>query len=234
MLHHEQRCIRQHLGSGINLRFHNAVHSPLPPSELSAFHGVIFGGSGDFSVSDPSVQSWLTPMLKVLEKILTDGTPGFGLCFGHQLLGRILGAPVETDPETAELGTIEVELTDAGAKDPVFGVLSSPFSAHTGHSDAVLGVPSGVTLLARNPHLATQAFRVDGRPFFSTQFHPDLTGLQAQERYQAYQELLLGPDRAPTEVHFIPGLDDTTKLLNRFAQLVRQHCAEGSLHPPVA
>ena len=234
MLNHEMECIREHLGPGITLHSHNAINSPFPPNQLSHFAGVVFGGSGDCSVIDPHNQPWVTPLLRVLERTLEENIPGLGLCFGHQLLAKALGATVATDPKREESGTIDLDLTPAGKQDPLFKPLPSPFPAHTGHSDSVMDVPTGVTLLATSRRLSTQAFRVDDAPFFSTQFHPDLTGLQAQERYRAYQELLPRGDRKPNEELFTPRADQATGILRRFGQWVLREQNHLPPSPPVA
>jgi GMP synthase (glutamine-hydrolysing) len=149
--------------------------------------------------------------------------PGFGLCFGHQLLGQHLGATVETLSRFSEVGSVFCDLTEAGQADPVFTGLGGRFTAQTGHTDAVTTVPPGVTLLAKNDTLHTQAFRVDGTHFYSTQFHPDLTGAEAQNRYIAMQRALheSTSDATPEQVdRFVTDRDDTTGLLGRFITLV--------------
>ena len=65
----------------------------------------------------------------------------------------------------------------------LFGPLGERFHGHTGHTDCVEEVPSTVQLLARSSTLETQAFKVEGRRFYSSQFHPDLTAAEAQARY---------------------------------------------------
>lgn len=232
MILHERHCINEHLGAEIHLHAHNAITTPFPIEGLSEFDGLVFGGSGDCSVIDPQNQAWVTPLLRIVEQTLQTSLPAFGLCFGHQLLAKTLGAPVETRPDQAESGTISINLTKAGREDPLFGPLSSPFRAHTGHSDSVMEVPTGVTLLASGEHHKAQAFRVEGRPFFSTQFHPDLTGAQAQERYRAYQAQLPSPNLNPNEEHFTQGADEATGLLYRFGRHLLEQPKRRS--PPVA
>ncbi|HHH30774.1 MAG TPA: type 1 glutamine amidotransferase, partial [Polyangiaceae bacterium] len=171
---------------------------------------------------DPRSEPWVGGLRKVLDRVLERGTPGFGLCFGHQLLGAHLGAEVATVDEHAELGTVDMRLTQQGVSDPIFCELEADFHAHTGHSDHVSAIPTGAVVLASNDTLETQAFKVADRPFYSTQFHPDLTGAEAVSRYLAYQESLSRTTEAATlsASRFRPGADAATILLGRFLDAV--------------
>ncbi len=191
MAAHELSCIRRRLGSRLaELRTRNVLHESVEPSELKNVDAVIFGGSGDFSVHDPRSAKWVTCLRQLLDIVLSRNLPGFGICFGHQLLGYHLGQQVSTSNAHAELGTIRLTLTPEGQRDPLFSQLDGEFMAQTGHSDHVLATPVGVSLLAESEQLATQAFKVNGSRFYSTQFHPDMTGAEAACRYLAYRESL--------------------------------------------
>jgi len=162
-----------------------------------------------------------------LDVALERKLPGFGICFGHQLLGYHLGQRVSTDTTRAELGTVRLTLTEKGRKDPLFSQLDVDFMAQTGHSDYVHAAPSGVTVLAENDKVATQAFKVDDSPFYSTQFHPDMTGAEAITRYLAYQRDLdsaQGVESASGVSErvtlFRAGTDAATFLLGAFLELI--------------
>ena len=221
---HEADCVRRRLaGRPARLTVRNALAAPASADWLAGVGMVIIGGSGAFSVHDPRSGWFVDPLRDFLEATLARDTPGFGVCFGHQLLGVHLGHAVITDPAHAEVGTITVDLTDAGAADPVFGGLPGQFSAQTGHSDSIIKTPAGVDLLATTPTLDTQAFRVRGTHFYSAQFHPDLTGAEAHARYQAYRRGLAESGVDVPDVnddHFIEGADDAAALLGSLADTV--------------
>ncbi len=184
MLAHELACFERRLaGQHVELRTHNAVAETAQRAWLDDLDGMMIGGSGNFSVHHPDSQAWVGPLRHVLESALERRLPGFGVCFGHQLLGMHLGATVRTSDAHEELGTHGFQLTEAGRRCKLFGSLSPSFQAHTGHTDCVTEVPSGVELLASNERLETQAFKVRGAPFYTTQFHPDLVADEARERY---------------------------------------------------
>jgi len=225
MLRHERECIELRTqGCGVRWSAHNAVETPVSPELLADKDAVVIGGSGDFSVYDPRSRPWVDPLVALIGEALEQQIPGFGICFGHQLLGEVMGGTVALDPASAEAGTVRLELTAAGAADPVFGRLDRQFWAHTGHTDRVAEVPAGVELLAFGGTLTTQAFRVRGAPFWSAQFHPDLTGAEAQSRYLAYQAALGSPAverESPGPDRFQSGADETAQLLAWFLVMVQ-------------
>lgn len=214
------RCLHGH---PVAFSVHSALDDEVDHSVAGEADAFIFGGSGDFSVHDPRSRPWVERLRRLLDSLMDSGTPAFGICFGHQLLGLHLGGEVQTNAAHAEVGTVSIELTTADRDDPLFGPLGPSFEAHTGHSDHVEGIPDGVTLLAHNPTLQTQAFKVDGAPFYSVQFHPDLDGAQARHRYLAYQAALHKtvpsgfPDAA--DIYRLDAVGGTT-ILGRFAKLV--------------
>jgi GMP synthase (glutamine-hydrolysing) len=230
MATHERECVARRIGTEpVELLARNGLVDEASVAWLDGADALVIGGSGSYSVHHPESARWVEPLRKLLDGALHRGLPGFGVCFGHQLLGHHLGRRVITDDEHAELGTIEVSLTADGERDEVFSAVDPSFVAHTGHSDHVDGVPEGVDLMASSEQLTTQAFRVRGAPFFTTQFHPDLSGAEAVCRYLAYKRsLAVGfTDEQATLAasKFRPGADVAVALLGRFVELVAQRSA---------
>jgi GMP synthase (glutamine-hydrolysing) len=227
MADHERECVTRRVGAqAVELATRNALVEEARVKWLDDADAIVIGGSGSYSVHHPASARWVEPLRRVLDAALERRVPGFGICFGHQLLGHHLGTAVQTDEAHAEVGTIELSLTEAGRADELFSVLDPDFVAHTGHSDHVRATPPGVELMASNDRLATQAFRVRGAPFFTTQFHPDLSGAEAICRYLAYQRSLSPSFREEhatlAAAHFRPGADVAVALLGRFVEIVAQ------------
>jgi GMP synthase (glutamine-hydrolysing) len=224
MAAHELDCVVRRLGRRkVQIRAVNALIESPDPRWASAIDGCIIGGSGKYSVHHRESRPWVDRLRRVMDGLIARQVPTFGICFGHQLLGYHLGRRVSTVEDHAELGTIHLSLTDAGERDPVFGVLERDFHAHTGHSDHVDDVPEGVELLATSDRLHTQAFRMRDAPVYSTQFHPDMTGAEALSRYLAYQANLdatRSDAEQPTKRQFEPGADATSTLLGQFVDKV--------------
>lgn len=219
MAKHERDCVERRAGTGVRLSTRNIFSESPRPAWTEDYGAIIIGGSGDYSVHDPRSAKWVNQLRGLIETILTRGTPTLGICFGHQLLAYHLGAPVNTDPNHAELGTTTVTLNKAGRCDPLFADFEPTFDVHTGHSDHVGEIPEPLQLLASNDALSTQIFRVKGAPIYSTQFHPDLTGSEATDRYIAYHQSLRPLEgEAPPSSLFLPDRDGSSPLIRRFLE----------------
>ena len=135
--------------------------------------GVLVSGS-PLSLTSP--EPWMEEVAEELLRIGERGTPVLGVCFGHQMLGRAAGSQVVGNPKGREIGTVRVQLTAEGRKDPLFrGWVPEDGIAEVQatHSDSVDPVPPGATLLASNEKCATQALRLSDA-VASVQFHPEL------------------------------------------------------------
>lgn len=223
MLAHELACVRTRLGSRpVEVTARNALAERADPAWLTGVELLIIGGSGNYSVHHPESRPWVDPLRRLLEAALAAGLPGLGICFGHQLLGLHLGRPVRTNPRHGEIGTVEVELTETGRRSVKYADFESRFRVHSGHSDHVDGVPEGCDLLARNATCEAQAFHVRGTGFYSVQFHPDLSGQEARDRFLAYRRVLDdGTAAAAMEKanRFLPGADESTAIIGRVVDL---------------
>ena len=228
MSQHERTCITKKVTTPVEWVFRNAVVTPASETWLSGIDAVMVGGSGDFSVHDSRSRVWLDPLLKLIGETIQRNIPFLGICFGHQALATYFGSVVKSLPASAEIGTCQYDLTAEGATDPLFCRLPRRFQAQAGHSDSVMSTPDGMTLMVRNGTLETQAFRVQGRLAYSVQFHPDLTGAEARERYLAYKDELLSSGQDEPEKgaqQFILGSDTAGVLLDQFVKLARVHPA---------
>jgi|GEM_PF-1506587 len=134
---------------------------------------VVYGG--EMSAYDDRGHPWILQEMRFLEACLEAETRILGICFGSQILARVLGAEV-FKCEVPEFGFKRVSLTAAGAKDPVLGCLGGEdgtFVAIQWHDDA-WELPSGAELLASGERWANQAFRYGPR-VLGTQFHLEFT-----------------------------------------------------------
>ncbi len=221
MLHQEVDCFARALGCDAS---HIAVHDLLagaPTSiQLAAADIVLLGGSGDYSVAEGG--DWLEPALDAMRQLHEMSKPTFASCWGFQAMAKAMGGEVVTDQERAELGSIEVRLTEAGRSDRLFAPLGERFLAPMGHQDCVTRLPPGAILLASSQKVENQAFRFDGKPIYCTQFHPELDRHALLERLRAY----------PIYVQRICGLTieqfaeqceetpETNQMLRRFVETV--------------
>ena len=186
MLDHERGCFVAATGrSRRELYFRNVMTGLPKPSEIATFDALIIGGSGDFSVAERD-QPFFDSVSDLLRWIIDRGFPTFGCCFGYQLLVDAMGGRVIRDPGNAELGSVEIELTDEGVADPLFGQLPRRFIAQMGHFDRASVLPKNVPNLAMSENCPHQALRVPGAPIWATQFHPELDQKGNRDRCVAY------------------------------------------------
>jgi len=141
-----------------------------PPRPLDDYDAVlVFGGAMHADQDDR--HPWLRDENLFLQRLLDRHVPTLGVCLGAQLLAKAAQGGVRPAPEP-EIGWHEVELTDAGAADPVLGHLPQRFTAFQWHY-YTYDVPAGAVELARS-RVCTQAFRL-GDTVWGVQFHPEAT-----------------------------------------------------------
>lgn len=142
-------------------------HAPALPAISDLAGLVVMGGPQDANADERY------PGLRVERRLLAEAVsadvPVLGVCLGMQLLGVALGARLHLRHGT-EVGFSPIELTAAGAADPVVGVFAQQPTVLHWHSDAV-ELPAGAELLASTQATPVQAFRLGSA--LGTQFHPE-------------------------------------------------------------
>jgi GMP synthase (glutamine-hydrolysing) len=164
------------------------------PPPLEALDAVlVFGGA--MHVDQEDQHPWLRDESDWLVALIEDSKPTLGICLGSQLLARAAGARVGPLP-TPEVGWREVELTSAGAADPVLSTLPPRFEAlewhHYGHE-----LPEGGVALAHSAS-SLQGFRL-GETCWGVQFHPEVTEPQLERWLVDKSDLPAEPERLRTE-----------------------------------
>lgn len=156
------------------------------PERLKACDVVLLGGSGHYSVTRDS--AWLDEILAGLADLCESGKPTFASCWGFQAIARALGGRVIHDVDRAEVGTLPIKLTEEGRRDRIFGGLPPTFCGQLGHEDHVVELPPGAIRLAYSDLAANQAFCLEGKPVYCTQFHPELSRADFIARLEAYPQ----------------------------------------------
>lgn len=131
---------------------------------------IVLGGV--MGVHDETQYPFLRAVKGCMREMLAGGTPLFGICLGGQLLADVAGAVVSSD-RRGERGLVEVELTVAGAADPLFAGIAQRFRAFQWHNDS-FALASGALHLATSAVCPGQAFRLGNA--WGVQFHPEVDG----------------------------------------------------------
>ncbi len=187
----------------------NVVRAPVYPALLDEVDAMMIGGAGEYSAHKE--YPWMQALLELCRAAHDRHLPTFGSCWGHQVLARAFGGTVIYDNERAEFGCGMIELTPAGQDDPLLREFPDRFKANLGHHDRVSVLPPNAVELAFNASQRNQAFRIEAKPIYGTQFHSELDARREHERLDAYRENYrreLGGDEAYQRV--IESLADTT------------------------
>ena len=222
-LEQEQLAFRETLGEGYDVRYWDLLRGPPPFDAVDRCDAVMVGGAGEFGVGDAGQHPWLRRFIDFCGALADRGKPAFFSCFGFQALVVAAGGRVEPDPSRAELGTFLVSLTEAGRRDPVFAPLAPGFHAQLGHKDHALGLPEGFVHLASSARSPYQALRVEGRPIYATQFHPELSQTANRKRFLTYREAYSQPELPEGPEAILASFRETpeaSSLLRRFAAKV--------------
>jgi len=144
----------------------------------------VMGGPMDVWEEDQHL--WLAAEKRAIRAAVGRELPYMGVCLGHQLLGAAMGGRVGRAAQ-AEVGILDVALTEAGRRDALFEGMAPVFKALQWHGAEVAAAPPGAAVLAQSPLCQVQAMRV-GRCAYGLQYHTELTQSTVDEwsRIPAY------------------------------------------------
>ncbi|MBI3390331.1 MAG: glutamine-hydrolyzing GMP synthase [Deltaproteobacteria bacterium] len=138
------------------------IYGPDVPTEvLSQHRGVILSG-GPQSVYNQGAPS-------IDEGVLHLGVPVLGICYGHQLLAKMLGGEVAHREGEYGFAALEVRTSDT-----LFRDTPRAQQVWMSHSDAVIALPRGATSIAGTDRCRNAAFADFKRRLFGVQFHPEV------------------------------------------------------------
>lgn len=155
------------------------------------FDGYVISGSALNAYSDaPEVTAQTTLAREAFES----GIPGFGSCWGLQIMSVALGGTVRLNPKGREVPFGRaITPNDAGAIHPLFAGRPDSFDTVAIHMDEVSELPEGSTLLASNGMSRVQAVEIRrGRStFWGVQYHPEFSLLEMAAILQRNREPLV-------------------------------------------
>jgi GMP synthase (glutamine-hydrolysing) len=134
-----------------------------PAAQLARYRGVILSG-GPSSVLDKGSPT-------VDPAVFSLGIPVLGLCYGHQLMAKLLDGSV-CRGAVREYGVAQLTIT---AEAPLFRGISRAQQVWMSHGDTVEKPALGFTVLATSQDCATAAVGDLKRNLYGLQFHPEVT-----------------------------------------------------------
>ena len=216
----EPSCFARALhADSTQIRTFDLLDQELQSDDLNGIDVVLIGGSGHYSATDDA--PWLYRSLRSLRFLYETGIPTFASCWGFQAFARAMGGQVVHDLDHAEIGTVELKLTEEGKRDPVFSQLHEPIFAQMGHEDYVTRLPENAILLVSSSLVQNEAYRFCDRPIYCTQFHPELSAGDLITRARNYPEYVEKIARMP-EAEFektVRSTPDTESLMLSFVRM---------------
>jgi GMP synthase (glutamine-hydrolysing) len=157
------RRVREH-GVYCEIVPHDTPWSELQKREPAAL--ILSGG--------PS--STLTPDAPDMDpEIVRSGLPILAICYGMQLVARLLGAEL-VKLDHAEYGP--ATLLVAGGPSPLFAGIEPESRVWMSHGDTVTKLPPGFDVLASTTRCRVAAMGNPAKKIFGTQFHPEVVHTQ--------------------------------------------------------
>jgi GMP synthase (glutamine-hydrolysing) len=180
------------------------LHNDASPERLQEYAGIILSG-GPQSVYAEHAPTIDSAVLKVNKPIL-------GICYGHQLLAKLLRCDVE--PGNEEYGRATLHLQNSGS---LFDGTPPAQTVWMSHGDSVRRLASGLRPLAYTNSCEIAAFEDPEGKFFGVQFHPEV------DHTKYGRDLLRNFSRNICRVDEDEKLEDrVTRLINEITERVGQ------------
>lgn len=192
----------------------NAYRTPeFEPTCMDGYDALFVGGSSDASVTQPDRYPFVEDAKRLLVYCLKESIPVFASCFGFQAAVEALGGRVILDKANMEMGTYPIQLTEAAADDLLLHDVPQEFWAVSGHKERAISMPDEAILLAYSERCPYHAFRIEGKPFYGFQFHPEVDPADLAARITRYQSRYLESPEVLTAI--LSNVCDNTAISNQ-------------------
>lgn len=165
---------------------------------------------------------WSLKLEHYIRQIKSKNLPLLGICYGHQLIAKALGANSGFNPKGKEIGRVKVKKLQSSSNDPLFKGFKEQFWAFETHYQSVLKLPSNAVVLASNTKDKHQAVRFSTN-IWGVQFHPEFDKAVMREYILNQEESLknLGFD-VEVLLNKVDRCDTSHKVLTNFIAVVKQ------------
>ncbi len=156
------------------------IHRPdLSLADIKAFapKGIILSGG------PASVEAKGAPMCT--PEVFELGLPVLGICYGLQLLSKLLGGRVDKSAHR-EFGPASVEVVVSRGPFAAFG-RGTALKVWMSHGDRVEQLPPHFTAIGKTPNAPFAAAAHESKPIYGLQFHPEVVHtVQGREMLQSF------------------------------------------------
>ena len=166
----------------------NVFDTPrFPATAAEGYDALWVGGASEASVLEPEAYPFVPDACALLWHARRSAQPVFASCFGFQLAVVAFGGEIVRDARDFEMGTLPIRLTEAAQGDPILHDTPDGFLAVTVHRERAAAAPEGCTTLAYT-EACCHVFRVEDRPFWAFQFHPEVDRATLVERLTVFKD----------------------------------------------
>jgi GMP synthase (glutamine-hydrolysing) len=188
---------------------------------MEGYDALFVGGSSDASVLEPDQYPFVEDAKRLLVYCLDQRIPVFASCFGFQVVVEALGGKVILDREQMEIGSFAVDLTPSAQEDLLLHDTPSPFWAICGHQERAASLPQGAIHLASTELCPYHAFKMEDKPFYAFQFHPEVDKQDLVARITRYKDRYLNDEEMLqnilSDIHDTP---ESNELIRKFVDRI--------------
>jgi GMP synthase (glutamine-hydrolysing) len=182
--------------------------------------GIIVTGSGSMVTQE---LDWSEKTIEWLKFFLDKDTPILGVCYGHQMLAKLLGGTVNWNPNGREIGEVNVDFCENLKQDPLFKGMTptktNSLSFLATHQQSVTKLPNNVQLLGSTKLDPNHCFRYKNH-IWGLQFHPEFSAQIISEYIHARAEEMTHEGLNPSEIlKEIGPINHGKKLLENFRDI---------------
>lgn len=152
---------------GVYCEIHPYNNITVEKVQALAPKGIILSG-GPSSVTDESFSP------SIPQEICDLSIPILGICYGQQLLCRMLGGTVEAGT-SREFGPAMIHTVKASPLFEGIWVAGGNHKVWMSHGDHISSMPIGFDKIAESPGAPFAAIADESRRFYGVQFHPEVT-----------------------------------------------------------
>lgn len=226
---HEQRCFQDQFSKlGVEFEFINAIEEDLSTDVIEDTHGLILGGSTEFSLSklDWGDHTWIDTSFNILNELTNRELPTLGICFGYHLIALHQGGKITNEDKYHQSGSFQLSLSQHKHKCDIFSNLPEEFYAQLGHVDTPVDLPENGLSLASSNEVPHQAFKVEDRPVWGVLFHPELNKQRAKERLAMFLDCEVGSEEFNQEVKKLESSPESQRVIHEFIKFTNRKCHE--------
>ena len=181
---------------------------------------------GPMSVNAENEFPWIKTEMELIDKTIKEGKIVVGICFGAQLIAKVLGAKVSVN-RLKEIGWLPVQLTNKGAETDLFISFPAEFNSFQWHGET-FDTPSNAVNIAKSTGCSNQGFIYKDR-VVGIQFHLEVISSIVLEMIENNRNELTKGKYVQSESEIINGIPNSKlcndlmeELLNRLEDIQKK------------